>query len=374
MSSAKGYSGVQTPCYAVEKRTAERNATAMHARAASHGCTLRPHVKTHKTLELALLQTGGRRSGIVVSTLAEAEFFSEHGFDDIVYAVGLTPQKVPRAASLTNSMDRFHVVVDSAQQLANLEAQHSLLSGGKRWSVVVMVDSGYHRDGLDPASPASLELARRIAAGPATALAGLYTHGGDSYDARGVADVQKYAAAERDAVAGFAKRLRAAGVEVPTVGVGSTPTCSHPPADGLEGVTEMHPGNYIVYDAMQAASGVCSIDDVAVRVLTRIIGVYPERRTILVDLGWTGVSAQGAADHYGVVTSHPELQVRKLKQEAGEVEARPGVEVDFGAYSVGDVLELAPWHACAAAVLHKEVLVREDGVFTGERWTPCRGW
>ncbi|CAE7648010.1 dthadh, partial [Symbiodinium pilosum] len=84
-------------------------------------------------------------------------------------------------------------------------------------------------------------------------------HGGHSYDQDGsdvVAEVRAVAAAEGRAVAALASRLREAGVKVPTVGVGSTPTCSNPP-DALPGVNEMHPGNYIYYDTQQQALGSC---------------------------------------------------------------------------------------------------------------------
>ena len=42
-------------------------------------------------------------------------------------------------------------------------------------------------------------------------------------------------------------------LQVPIVGVGSTPTCSNPPNQFPSEVTEMHPGNYIYYDTMQQA-------------------------------------------------------------------------------------------------------------------------
>lgn len=120
------------------------------------------------------------------------------------------------------------------------------------WSVFIMVDCGYHRDGVDPDDPSSVDLARRIHDSPHRTLAGIYTHGGHSYGASCDKGITAIAELERDAVVGFAERCRAAGVTVPTVGVGSTPTCSHPPAS-LEGVNEMHPGNYLVYDSMQVS-------------------------------------------------------------------------------------------------------------------------
>eukprot|EP01059_Diplonema_ambulator_P003451 TRINITY_DN13135_c1_g1_i2.p1 TRINITY_DN13135_c1_g1~~TRINITY_DN13135_c1_g1_i2.p1 ORF type:complete len:363 (+),score=103.87 TRINITY_DN13135_c1_g1_i2:493-1581(+) len=359
-------SSLRTPCYVLDLDIAKGNAEAMLTRCKEAGCTLRPHVKTHKTIEGALLQTGGRKSGIVVSTLREAQFFMEGGFDDILYAVPITPDKLDQAAEISKRI-AFHVMVDNPAQLdAILAHPHP------SWSLFIMVDCGYHRDGVDPYSEEAVELAKRITTSGKTALKGVYTHGGNSYDARGTEQIHAYAVAERDAVVAFANKLREAGVEVGTVGVGSTPTCSHPPSDGLHGVTEMHPGNYFTYDSMQCDIGSCSLADVAVRVLTRVVGIYPERNMLIIDMGWTACSVQGAATGYGRITSHPELTVKVLKQEAGEVVPKSGT-LDASKYKVGMILEVAPYHSCAAGALHPTVRIKEKGLITGE-WVPCRGW
>ncbi len=91
------------------------------------------------------------------------------------------------------------------------------------------------------------------------------------------------------------------------VGVGSTPTCSCPP-EHLRGVTEMHPGNYLLYDSMQATIGSCEVGDIAVVVNTRVIGRYPSRNELVVDLGWTGILGQGAEAGFGMIIDHPELK------------------------------------------------------------------
>ena len=108
-----------------------------------------------------LIQTGGRKSGIVCSTLAEVNFFCNGGFDDILYAVPITPDKFVECMALNNTMENFAILVDS------LEIIHSLLhfhnpKHFKIWNVWVMVDCGYHRDGIDPKDPASLELIAAI--------------------------------------------------------------------------------------------------------------------------------------------------------------------------------------------------------------------
>ncbi len=385
-ASARTVSDLRTPALLLYLDVARRNARAMLDRASALGVDLRPHVKTHKTREGAYLQTGGTKRRITCSTLAEVAHFGAAGFDDILYAVPITADKLPDAARLTRRLGTFHVMVDHPRQLDAILAAGPPAPGAP-WSVVVMVDCGYHRDGVDPGDEASVELVGRICASKDTAFAGIYTHGGHSYDCAGPGEIRRVAAEERDAVVDFAARLRAAGHPCPMVGVGSTPTASHPPADGLAGCSELHPGNYFVYDVTQAGLGACAEADVATRVLTRVIGHYPQSNMLLIDLGWTGCSAQGKAHGYGRFEGHPELKIATLKQEAGEVTSSAGGPIDFARFPIGTMLRLMPWHSCAAGAMHGkvEVVARRAGAAgeTGgaadqERvlgtWKPCRGW
>ena len=131
--------GLRTPALVCVRSVVQRNCTRMLDRAAELGCRLRPHVKTHKTLEGGSLQTGGTRRAITVSTLAEAEFFAAGGFDDILYAVPITADKLPDAARLTRRLGTFHVMVDHPRQLDAILAAGPPAPGAP-WSVVVMVD------------------------------------------------------------------------------------------------------------------------------------------------------------------------------------------------------------------------------------------
>eukprot|EP00036_Acanthoecidae_sp_10tr_P023877 CAMPEP_0206329330 /NCGR_PEP_ID=MMETSP0106_2-20121207/23142_1 /ASSEMBLY_ACC=CAM_ASM_000206 /TAXON_ID=81532 /ORGANISM="Acanthoeca-like sp., Strain 10tr" /LENGTH=371 /DNA_ID=CAMNT_0053762043 /DNA_START=49 /DNA_END=1164 /DNA_ORIENTATION=+ len=365
---------IRTPALLIDVDVAERNARAMLARADALGCTLRPHVKTHKTVEGALLQTGGRTSGITVSTLSEAEFFGSRGFTDILYAVPISPDKLAAAADLARRVQPFHVMVDHPAQFAAIEAfSETHPDDTPLWSIFVMVDCGYHRDGVDPADPQSVDFVSRIHASTVASVAGVYTHGGHSYGAGGREGIAKVAEAERDAVVGFAKTCRANGVAVPTVGVGSTPTCSVPPPT-LDGVTEMHPGNYLVYDCMQARIGSCALADVAARVATRVIGHYPKQNMMLIDLGWTGCSAQGAEHGYGAFLDHPELKIAVLKQEAGEVVPSDGTPLQLDRYPIGTVLQLLPWHSCASAHPHSHATAVRGTEIVGSWERVPRGW
>lgn len=323
---------LRTPALVCHRSTMEANAAAMRARAEALGCELRPHLKTCKTVEGAEIATAGTRRRVTVSTLAEASFFADAGFDDIIYAVPLTADKVAEVEMLHSRLAHFHVMIDHVDQamalithLSRPEVRNQLLA--RPLSVFVGVDCGYHRDGCDPEEPSSVELVRLIAESGVTAFAGVYTHGGHSYDAESTGEILSIGEQERDVTSGFAARLRELGWTVPTVGVGSTPTCSLPPAH-LDGVNEMHPGNFLYYDMTQVALGSCSLGDVAVRVLTRVVGHYPASNTLLIDCGWTGCSAQGAATGYGGFPEHPELRIANLKQECGEVTSDDGSPIE----------------------------------------------
>jgi D-serine deaminase-like pyridoxal phosphate-dependent protein len=270
----------------------------MLANAASRSVTLRPHCKTHKTVEGALLQTGGRRGTITVSTLAEVEFYVANGFDDVLYAVPITPHKVPAIGALLAQGANIHICVDHPEQLSAVVERAAARSGAEQWSVVIMVDSGMHRDGVsaDADEPLCEELAAAVAAAEHCTLFGCYTHGGHSYTTDGLDAVHAVGEAERDAVVEVARRVKAAtGVALPSIGVGSTPTGSNPP-EHLDGVTELHPGNFIFYDVQQASYGSCTEADIGIYTLTRVVGHYPRSNTLLIDLGWTGCSKQGPGE------------------------------------------------------------------------------
>ena len=278
--------------------------------------------------------------------------------------------KIPQAAALHAQLGKFQVMVDHEAQFDAL-AQFGPPepSAHAQWSICLMVDCGYHRDGVDPAADESLELCRKIVSCDSAQLCSLYTHGGHSYDGCVLAAGE----AERDALLLLKSRMFAAGIDCTglRVGVGSTPTCSQPPAH-LDGIDEIHPGNYIINDAMQVSLGSCDHDQVAVRILTRVVGHYPKSNMLLIDLGWTGASAQGSTEGFGYFDGNPELKICTLKQEAGEVESATGAKIDFEKFPIGCILKLVPFHSCASSAAHNKLHVLKDGMVSGQ-WQTIRG-
>ena len=208
MSSKTVVSELRTPCLIGYLNKIKKNAKQMLINAEKMNVTLTPHVKTHKTIQGALIQTGGRKSGIVCSTLAEVGFFCNGGFDDILYAVPITPDKFVDAMALNNKMEKFAILVDSLEMIQAL-LHFSNPKHVKPWHIWVMVDCGYHRDGIDPADPASLDLIAAIynAGKGKMIFSGIYTHGGHSYSTS-KSEIASIAEIERDAVVNFANAIR----------------------------------------------------------------------------------------------------------------------------------------------------------------------
>jgi len=220
-----------TPCLVLDRRILLRNLDMMVRAVSRHGVALRPHMKTAKSIEVARLAAAasGSRKGvgaITVSTLAEAEYFAAHGVTDVLYAVGITPQKLEEVAKL-KAVGTEVIVITDDPAVASIIAAHP---AGLR--ALIEVDSGEGRGGLTPDDPMLVEVGRRLGA----SMLGVMTHAGHSYSGRTASQMREIAEVERSLIVRAAERLRAAGMAVPIVSMGSSPTIMH--AASLTGVTE----------------------------------------------------------------------------------------------------------------------------------------
>ncbi len=368
---------LKTPSLVLDVSRVRRNAARMSERIGGLGAALRPHVKTHKCVEVARLQTEGQAGGITVSTLAEARAFAAHGFTDITYAVPVEPGKFEEALELSRLCERFALITDDVGVPPLLDEAAS--RAGVELDLFLKVDCGYHRCGVEPDQPEALEIPRRLAAAANLRFAGILTHAGHSYHARTRAELLSIARRERDVMTEFAARLRADGVEVPVVSVGSTPTATH--YDHLEGVDEARPGNYIFFDAFQSTLGSCSFGDCALTVLAAVVHRDRTRRKVVLDAGAIALSKDrgpvefDASCGYGRVLdlegNDTGLRVGSLSQEHGEVLAEDESLLD--ALPVGARVRVLANHSCLSAAQHTHYHVLE-GSRVVDRWEIQRGW
>ncbi|XP_066919255.1 D-serine dehydratase-like [Clytia hemisphaerica] len=377
---------LQTPCLVLDHNKVQKNAERILAMSKQYGVDLRPHFKTTKCVEAAILQTGGSKRGMVVSTLAEAQLLYQNGFDDILLGVPLSMSKMKRCADLTEYMERFCVMVDS-QEMADFISNSRKkfpLKNGKKWNVFLKVDCENGRCGVFHDSDSSVDVACTLSKSSNVHFCGLYAHCGDSYHQPGVEAIHKVATKTTQCLVAFKNKLEAAGIECKTYGIGSTPTCSQP-CEAMRQLTEWHPGNYILYDQMQKNIGSCSSDDIAVQVITRVIGHYPDSKTphMIIDCGFTALSLHGKGDccgmtpgsGYGCIVGHPELKLVGMSQEHGVVvPSNDNASLDFNCYPLDTLLRILPDHSCATCAMHPVFYVADKEGRIIDQWTPIRGW
>jgi D-serine deaminase-like pyridoxal phosphate-dependent protein len=368
-----------TPAALIEDARLARNIARMQSRMDSLGVSFRPHVKTSKCVEVARRQLAAGARGITVSTLKEAEQFFQAGFEDILYAVSLAPQKVAPALDLRRRGCQLHVVVDSMAAARALTEQ----AQGEPVPVLIEVDVDGHRGGVAPGSALLLDIGRHLHEKGLT-LMGVMAHAGSSYDQRTPAQLLEIAEQERAQAVRAAERLRGAGLPCPVVSIGSTPTALS--AEQLSGVTEVRAGVYVFFDLVMAGVGVCSDEDIALSVLTTVIGHQVERGWVLVDAGWMamsrdrGTQAQPVDQGYGLVCG---LDGRLLdgwlmhaaNQEHGIIGRRDGQAPDDleQRFAVGSKLRVLPNHACATGAQHADY-AWVDGADVRARWPRFGGW
>ncbi|MCA1616023.1 MAG: alanine racemase, partial [Acidobacteria bacterium] len=293
------------------------------------------------------------------------------------YAVPIEPGKFAAAVELAGRCERLALLTDDAETPALLD--EAARRGGVTLDVFLKVDCGYHRCGVEPDAPEAFEIPRRIADARHLRFAGILTHAGHSYHARTRDELLEIARRERDVMVEFAAALRADGVEVPTVSVGSTPTISA--VDHLAGVDEARPGNYIFYDAFQATLGSCGFDDCALTVLTSVVHRDRVRRKVVVDAGAIALSKdRGAVEldpscGYGRVL---DMEGRELGLRLDSVSQEHGViRVDdeqlFDHLRVGTRLRVLANHSCLTAAQHPFYNVLE-GERIIDQWEIQSGW
>lgn len=353
------------------------NIARMQASADRLGVKLRPHLKTMKSARAAEALIASGASGITVSTLKEASYFFQHGFRDITYAVGIVPNKLPEVARLMRAGTDLKIMTDNLEVARDIATEANL--SDTQFKVLIEIDSGDNRGGLQPDSEELPQIAELIKHSAAH-FEGILTHAGHSYGVNNTKAIEQIAEQERDAVVLAATGLRAAGYRVDTVSIGSTPTALY--ARDLTGVTELRAGVYTVFDMDQQARGVCETDEIAMSVLSSVMGHNKAAGKILLDAGGLALSKDRSADKFRPEVGYgqicylngnviPDLYVTSVSQEHGHVRVRN--ENDYRLFPVGSYLRILPIHACMTAAAYECFQVIEDGSIT-EVWGRVNGW
>jgi D-serine deaminase-like pyridoxal phosphate-dependent protein len=340
---------IPTPALVVDIDKLHNNIDGMAQRARQAGMALRPHIKTHKTPIIAQMQMRAGAVGIVCAKLGEAEVMAQAGIDDILVCYPIVGQdKIERLLNLARWVPRVSTTVDTpaAAQALNDAA----VTRGQCLDVLVEVDVGYRRTGIEPGAPL-VELVRSIAG----TMPGLQ-YKGLMYIAGGLIqhmEKDKQLAEERAAVKIVTDNvalLQANGIETKVVSGGTTPGAQYM-AD-LEGVTEYRVGCYVFGDMKYADLGALSREQMALTILTTVVSVpsVPEPDHFVVDAGSKTLTHSSAltSPGYGTLVQMPNLTVNVPSEEHGGVYLPTGVQppaigtkLDVYPNYVSDVVNLA---------------------------------
>jgi D-serine deaminase-like pyridoxal phosphate-dependent protein len=345
---------VDTPAPIVLVDVMQRNVDRMQAFAAEHGLEVRPHVKTHKCVEIGRRQVQAGAVGITAGNVGEAEVFAAAGFDDIFLAYPVWPSgtkgsRIRRLAETT----RLRVGVDN---LAAVEALATAMGDRPdRLQIVVEIDCGARRSGAPPGMAGDLALAAR---NRGLVPVGVFTypgHGGSNRDARAHA-----AQDQRTALTAAVRSLGAAGITAEVVSAGSTPTVAFSTGSPI---TEIRPGEYVFCDLDNTRLGACEEDQIALFVAATVVSNWVPDQVIL-DVGTKALGREGSAERgYGGIAGKKAVLAR-LNEYHGFM-AVPGGESRPG---VGTAVPVVPNHVCPVVNSFEELIVTDTECTMLERW------
>jgi D-serine deaminase-like pyridoxal phosphate-dependent protein len=345
---------LRTPAVLIEAARLEQNLDRMQAAVGSRGLRLRPHAKTHKSPAIARLQIDRGAVGICCAKLGEAEVFADAGIEDIRLPYPLNPVNADRLIRLLD-VARISFIVDDLAVARQWSAQ--LSGGGRVVDVLVKVDVGFHRCGIDPDRRDAAEIVARVADLPGLRFRGLLSHAGHAYGAGSEEETAAIAAAEARLLTALAADAERLGVRSEEISVGATPTARF--SVQQSGITELRPGNYVYYDRTQVGLGAAAWDDCALTVLARVVST-PAPDRIILDCGSktlsTDLSRGFGGDTRGFGTIFTDLEARlpdesllieRLSEEHATVRVLSGER----RLETGDLVRVLPNHACVVSNL-----------------------
>jgi D-serine deaminase-like pyridoxal phosphate-dependent protein len=354
------WSAVDTPALLVDLDRMAANISRMAALARSRGLDLRPHFKTHKSVEIARRQVAAGAIGMTVAKLDEAEALVDGGIRDVFVAYEIVGQpKLSRAMALA-ARARITFAIDGVVGTRALSA--AAVAAGLRVPVTIEIDCGLRRCGVLPVDAAAL--ATVAATLPGIKLDGVFTHAGNVYSAANRAQVEQIARDEAASVRDAAAAIRAAGIPLRVASVGSTPTAELVAAE--PGMTELRPGNYVFYDAMQVALGTIGPESCALTIAATVVSrAAPDRAVI--DAGSKTLGLDKGAHGTSLLTDYGRLlddgrpgdasaTIQRVSEEHGIL----AIPAD-STMAPGDRVRLLPNHACTIGNLGRFYVGIRDG-------------
>jgi len=334
------------------------NIRKMQEAANNFNCVLRPHIKTHKSVEIAKMQLAEGAVGITCAKTSEAEVFAEGGINDIFIAYPLIGEnKLRRALSIQKQINRLIVAVDSIEGARALS--RFAVREGTKFEVRIEVDTGLKRTGV--VHDKLCAIGAEIRGLPGIDFTGIYTFKSLLYKNETTTDVQAAGQEEGQRIKASVDALRNIGLNICDISAGSTPTGLSVAKTGL--VNEIRPGTYVFHDWNTWLQGVCEENDIAAHVLATVVST-PTQTHAVIDAGVKTLAADVRLHvpplplpGFAYIVGRDNLTLDRLNEEHGMIRASNGGETGL---RVGDILKLIPAHICPVINLQDYFYAEED--------------
>jgi len=355
---------ITKPTLLLDKSICLENIRRMAEKARKYNLKFRPHFKTHQSATIGEWFRLFGVNAITVSSVSMAEYFAQHGWDDITLAL---PVNIPE----TDRINRLASAVNMNVLIENKEAAQAIAKGIKNEAgVYIKIDTGYHRTGISPAKISFIDaLLEIIKENSLLEFRGFLSHTGHTYTANSVHEIHSR---HFDALLKLRNLKQHYKKKYPNlqVSLGDTPSCSI--CETFDGVDEIRPGNFVFYDYMQYKLGVCTLEDIAVRMICPILAKHTSRNEIIIYGGAIHLSKESIPNidgkpMYGRLVIPTEGKkillgelnyVSRLSQELGVLKV---VQRNLPFFNPGGLVEIIPVHSCLTANLAGRYLTTEGG-------------
>jgi D-serine deaminase-like pyridoxal phosphate-dependent protein len=328
----------------------------MQEAADRRGIRMRPHAKTHKSVVVARWQIDRGAIGICCAKLGEAEVFAAAGFTDIRVPYPLQPTNAGRVLELLERTNLSFIVdhIDLAKKWSDV-----MTRAGRVVDVLIKVDVGFHRCGIDPNPGTALAFIKEVASLEGLTLRGLLSHAGHAYHATNEQSLRDIAEAEAATLQRLATLAREQGIQLEELSAGATPSARYSVQQDF--ITEYRAGNYVYFDRTQVALGAATFDDCALSVLATVVS-KPASDRIILDCGSKVLTSDGARGFspmpgHGAIFRRmgsvaglrpdDDLLVERLSEEHATVRVQSGET----RLQPGDRVRVVPNHSCVVSNL-----------------------
>jgi len=340
------------PEFVVNKNIVEKNIDFMLAKAQKSNIIFRPHFKTHQSAEIGKLFLKKGIKQITVSSLKMAEFFANEGFSDITIAIPANLNQIEELNSLAEKI-QLNIILANAEIDTNLIAKLSSKLG-----IFIEINLGYNRSGININNlPEIEEIINKIISTKLN-FKGFLSHYGNTYSAKSTEEIIEIYNSSTEKFLSLKQKYKNLN---PIISIGDTPSCSL--VENFSEIDEIRPGNFVYYDLMQYALGVCKLSDISASVKATIIAKYPKRNELIVHAGAVHLSKEfiefNGEKTFGkiveiennIITDIIEnMNITSLSQEHGIIKCSAK---QFEKYNLYDEIDILPVHSCLTANLMK---------------------